>query len=392
MLVNTQGFYNLFEKTSKKREERMSSFTTSTGIKVKADTIGTDQRGSVQEEARPDLIWYEDIESRTTLRSAVKTKMIADNMEEARTGLAIGGSSIYTANYISEAGNVHQLIERQATKRKVLIISIRENGVSKWDRYSLEDIKQMEMDDEDFWGERMCKPSASKNVLFDRESIEKQVPKEVIRESAGLKIFKEFDPSHRTASGHDVAGGVGLDSSTSVYIDFDIVPCQVIGTFKNNEIKPDVFGDEINRESDIFGGALAGIEKNNHGHATIARAKQLEVNQYQTEGKATKVGQTPPTEYGWHTNSATKPKMLFALSKAVEDGLIELNDPRLIAECKGYTRDDLMETNEDPRLTTRHFDLLIACAIAWQMKDFAEVKKVQELPEEITPTYNDIGL
>jgi len=26
----------------------------------------------------------------------------------------------------------------------------------------------------------------------------------------------------------------------------------------------------------------------------------------------------------------------------------------------------------DPRLTTRHFDLLIACAIAWQMRKYAD--------------------
>jgi hypothetical protein len=51
-----------------------------------------------------------------------------------------------------------------------------------------------------------------------------------------------------------------------------------------------------------------------------------------------------------------------------------------------------MEKNDDPRLTTRHFDLLIACAIAWQMKDFAEVKKVQELPEEPKNIYDDIGI
>lgn len=220
-----------------------------------------------------------------------------------------------------------------------------------------------------------CNPSASKNVLFDRESVNRQIPKEVIRESAGLKIFKEFNPSHRIASGHDIAGGVGLDSSTSVFIDFDIIPCQVVATFNSNEIKPDVFGDEIKRESDIFGGSLVAIEKNNHGHATIARAKQLEVRQYQTESKAVKVGQSPTTEYGWHTNQATKPKMLFALSKAVEDGLIDLNDKDLIQECRGYTRDDLMEKNEDPRLTTRHFDLLIACAIAWQMKDHTKNNK-----------------
>jgi hypothetical protein len=30
-----------------------------------------------------------------------------------------------------------------------------------------------------------------------------------------------------------------------------------------------------------------------------------------------------------------------------------------------------MDRDEDVRLTTRHFDLLIACAVAWQMRAFA---------------------
>jgi hypothetical protein len=34
-----------------------------------------------------------------------------------------------------------------------------------------------------------------------------------------------------------------------------------------------------------------------------------------------------------------------------------------------------MDKDEDPRLATRHYDLLVACAIAWQMKDLAEVKQ-----------------
>ena len=61
----------IFQKTNKKREETMASFTTTTGIKVVADP-GTDQRGAIQEESRPDFIWFEDFENRTTLRSAKK--------------------------------------------------------------------------------------------------------------------------------------------------------------------------------------------------------------------------------------------------------------------------------------------------------------------------------
>lgn len=374
MLAKSVELYpELFEETKEKREERMSSFTTATGIKVKADTVGTDQRGAIQEENRQDLIWYEDFENRTTLRSARKTKSIWENMEEARTGLAVNGSAIYTANYISEAGNVHTLITKKTTGKEVLIIPIKDENGSAWpERYNLEDIEQMKQDDDDFWGERMCKPSAGKDVLFNRDSIDRQKAKEILRESAGFKIYKEFDPSHRTASGHDVAGGVGLDSSTSVFIDFDTIPAQVLATYANNTIKPDTFGYEVKRQSDIYGGCLTGIEKNNHGHTTIAIAKQEGVYQYGTPGKETTIIQKViPTEYGWHTNALTKPKMLFAFSKAVEDGLIDLNDQDLINECRSYTRNDLIDDEKDPRLTTRHFDLLIAACIAWQMKDHA---------------------
>jgi len=84
------------------------------------------------------------------------------------------------------------------------------------------------------------------------------------------------------------------------------------------------------------------------------------------------------TEYGWNTNQLTKPKMISSLLKAITDGLIELTDKDLIAEAKSYTRNDLLEYIKDPRLTTRHFDLLIALAIAWQMKDFVVYQEEDE--------------
>ena len=58
-------------------------------------------------------------------------------------------------------------------------------------------------------------------------------------------------------------------------------------------------------------------------------------------------------------------------------GIYCLIDPDLIAELRGYTRDDLMDKDEDVRLTTRHFDLLMACAIAWQMRFHAEPKRLR---------------
>lgn len=399
MLMNpfvSAMYPEVFQKTIYKKEETMSSFTTATDIKVIADTVGTDQRGSIQQENRTDFIWFEDFENRTTLRSAVKTKAIFDNMEEARTGLSINGACIYTCNYISESGNVHKLVLRDSDRHKVLIVPIiTKEGLITWpDRYSLADVEQMKQDDDDFEGERLCLPSSSRDVLYDRDTLDKMVASQPVKEVAGFKIYKNFDPSHRYGSGHDVAGGVGLDSSTSVFIDFSTLPANVVGTFANNMIKPDTFGDEINRQSDLFGRSITAIEKNNHGHATIARCRQLDVNLFLTPGKDVKIGNSTATEYGWNTNGLTKSKMLFDLKKAIEDGLLILNDKDLIQELKSYTRNDLMDDEKDVRLTTRHFDMLIACAIAWQTKDTAQIKKKEfnydELEEECR--YSDIGI
>ena len=378
----------VFEKTEAKREERMDSFTTSTGVKLVAMSVGVSQRGAIQEESRPDEIWFEDFENRTTLRSNRKTRAIWENMEEARTGLAKKGGCVYTCNYVSEQGNVDRLVKKKSARFHVHIQSIlKEDGTSAWpEMYSMADIEYMRETDEDFEGERLSKPSAAKDIIFDREKVDEQKERLPVRVSSDFKMYYKFDASHRYASGHDVAGGVGLDSSTSVFIDFDTVPARVVGTFMNNNIKPDTFGDEIQRESDFFGGCITAVEKNNHGHTTIARLKQLEQPMYFTQPKDTKTEAAhqsdTPKEYGWHTNALTKPKMIFALSKAVEDGLLELNDPTLIAECKSYTRNDLIEDVKDPRETTRHFDMLIGAAIAWQMKDFATVMEVPEPEEE----------
>lgn len=400
MLVNpkvAELYPDTFRETSAKREERMESFTTFTGVKVIADTVGTGQRGSLQEDARPDYVWFDDFETRKTLYSAKDSRKIWANMEEARTGLAKNGGCIYTCNYVSEQGNVHTLVTKVSSSKRVLIVPIMRNGVPTWSYYTVGEIAQMKVDDDDFEGERMCSPSASKDILFDRATLDKMVTIEPVRVIGDLKIFKPYNASHRYGSGNDVSGGVNLDSSTEVFIDFSTIPAQVVATFASNTIKPDTFGDQIQKDSDKYGGCIVGIEKNNHGHATIARAKQLEVNMYYTRPKedVKKEHDTDPKEYGWHTNALTKPKMFFDFLKAVEDGLVELNDAALKAEAMSYTRNDLIDDEKDPRLTTRHFDLLVAACIAWQMKDHATVAVAKVENQEFVedePLFSSIGI
>jgi len=367
----------IFQKTTAKREETMASFTTATGIKMTADTIGTDQRGDKQEQSRPDLILFDDFETKLSLMSAVITHKIWDNMEEAKDGLSKGGGIIYNCNYVSERGNVHKLFQKIQNKINIPIgEKIDNKWIPSWDRYTPEDVEKIERDSENFEGEYLGKPSASKDVYFDRESLDKQVPKTPIDDIAGLKIFKKYDPSHRIGSAHDVAGGVGLDSSTSCFMDFDCYPIQVAATYKNNEIKPDVFAHEIVRQAKRFGENYIAPEKNYGSTIDILKTIYPTRKIHQTERKNTLILDQLPTEYGWDTNSATKPKMLADFAKAIEDGIIELNDIDLINEAKSYTRNDLLDREVDPRLTTRHFDLLMAACICWQInKNIKAVEK-----------------
>ena len=259
-----------------------------------------------------------------------------------------------------------------------MIVPIEENGVPTWNRYSQDDLVRLREKEDDYVGEFLCKPSAGADILFDRESLDRQKPKPILEEIAGLKIFKKYNASHRIASGHDVGGGVGLDHSTTVIIDFTANPAQVAATYQSNEIKPDAFAHEVARHGKRYGECYAGVE-NNYG-STIDILKTIYPTDkiHQTEKPGAKILYQNPTEYGWSTNVKTKPQMLFDIAHAVENGLIDLNDVDLIQECKSYTRGDLMDREIDPRLTTRHFDLLIACAIAWQLNKFVITPEQKE--------------
>ena len=362
----------IFQKTDSKREETMSSFTTATGIKMTADTIGTDQRGDIQDESRPDFAWFDDIETRMSLMSAQITFKIWQNIDEAVTGLSKDGGAIYTANYVSERGNVHKLVEKIQNK---VIIPIEVNGEPTWDRYTKEDIAKIKREVEDYEGDYLCKPSASRDVYFDRESVNRQVAKPVIEEIAGLKIFKKWQPANRTGGGFDIAGGVGLDSSTSVFIDYDCIPAQVIATYKDNEIKPDAFAHEIARQGKRFGECYVAPEKNYGSTLDILKTIYPTSQIHRTQRGADKILYTKSIEYGWETNSLTKGQMLADLSKAIEDGLLDLNDPDLISEVRSYTRNDLMDREVDARLTTRHFDMLMACCIAWTVRNNVKIRE-----------------
>jgi hypothetical protein len=257
----------------------------------------------------------------------------------------------------------------------------------------MEMINKIRESADDFEGEYLNEPSAGADVYFDRATLDNQTVRVPIKEIAGRKIFFNYNPAHMYGTGSDVGGGIGLDHSADVTIDFSTLPARVVSTFKDNTLKPDLYGHELLQQGRRFGECILGVENNKFDTVINVLRTQDYPNIYFTEIKSTRAGLPPKTRtYGWNTNGATKYTMMAELKSAVEDGQLELSDPDLIAELRSYSRDDLMDRDEDVRLTTRHFDLLIACAIAYQMRKYAEVSKPKTGSTYVQPDYQRSGL
>jgi hypothetical protein len=195
-------------------------------------------------------------------------------------------------------------------------------------------------------------------------------------------IHDEYKPGHRYAAGCDVSEGVGRHNSTIVIIDFDAsIPIngrlvqkpKVCAVYANNKIAPDTFAHEIRAGGNRYGACLVAPERNNHGFATLSTLKDAYFNIYKDEHD----------KLGWHTNLASKPKMLHDLRTAIHEGLLEISDPSLKSEITSYPQNDLnTATVDEEDESGGHFDRVIALAIAWQMRAYAVPSTIYDHRDE----------
>lgn len=183
--------------------------------------------------------------------------------------------------------------------------------------------------------------------------------------------YADYQSGHRYILGCDVSEGVGRHNSTIVILDLDatfraegrtFVKPKVVAVYAWNKIAPDLLAHEIKAGGTKFGNCMAGVERNNHGFATLSVLKGIYFNIYADEHN----------KLGWHTNLASKPKMLHDLRTGIHEGLIEICDQSLKTELLSYYSDDLNLANTDEEdETVGHFDRIIGLAIAWQLRALA---------------------
>lgn len=149
-------FGDMFEKEGdKKREETMGGFTIKGDRKFTAGTVGQDQRGKIQDAYRPDFLWFDDIEDRTSVSSQVITQSVIEKVEEALDGMSPDGTYVCTANYISEYGSVAYLAGKENVKQ--MLFPIMEDNTPTWeDRFPFEKCMEIKKNAYDWFGEYLC--------------------------------------------------------------------------------------------------------------------------------------------------------------------------------------------------------------------------------------------
>lgn len=395
----------------KKQMKRMGEFITTNNIKVEAFSIGISPRGRIFGNIRPDAFIIDDIENKKTIRSAARTQQIIDHVDEVKRGLGPISCILYCGNYISDAGVMRHIRDRVAQDPKGMVRDIpvmdRITGEIAWkDKYchtdeeaakinadptrrtrpiiSLED-KRRFLGDAQFEAEMMNNPESSGELVFDRPTIDRLLRdvQPIKTNNGGLHVWYQFNAAHRYAIGADTAEGGGGDSNTSVIIDFSTTPNRQVASYASNTIEPDSFGHELKREGYLYGACLVCPEINNTGFATITALKNDKYPNIYRREEQDKIQNKLTKKIGWRTTEGNKYSIILEVKRAVEDGELLILDKRILDEMREFTQNDMRGV---AGLTTRHFDLLKAVALAWAMRSLAKVSE-QNAPEYKQPAY-----
>lgn len=226
-----------------------------------------------------------------------------------------------------------------------------------------------------------------KIIMLVNEAREMEREKEPRRDSF-YTVWEEPEPDHLYALGADTAEGIGADYSTFKIL---CITCRAQAMAYRGHVSIDQFYRDINTFGRAYNNALAGIERNNHGHAVLLGLRQIchYPNLY-IEKEDTRIivdlsKKRPEPKYGWGTTAITKPLMMDQVKLALEGDSREdehtfqpeyrIQDLILLSECLTFRQDGVKLS----AASGYHDDSIMAEAIAFQMYLLAKRGKSRSL-------------
>lgn len=369
-----------------KQEETMSTFTLQTGTKLAAGTVGQQHRGHLHDAYRPDWIIMDDIEDKESTRSIIITTGIIDRCDEALSGMSTGGSYIVLGNYISKSGVIQWFLNKSVSKM-ITPVMLEDETLTWPSVFTPELIEKCKENTNDFYGEYLQDPERSENSYFDLQKLNEamQHTRQPFKTFQGVRYWASPENYHRYGLGADVGEGSGKDASTIAV--FDFTTGELIATYFNNRIEPNMFAREIERVGYEFNTCVIAPERNNTGAAVVESLRDYPAMFQETTSGQRSIRRTD--RLGWYSSKKSKPMMYDEFRRDFNRGEVIIYDMDVLKEMRSFSYGDVTESEK--ALVTRHYDLLTAVVIAHQMRKHAAIVQNHTFEEE-EPLYSAIGV
>ena len=191
-----------------------------------------------------------------------------------------------------------------------------------------------------------CEFLGSVNTLISASKLKNLVFEDPIRKNAGLDIYKDPVPEHNYIVTVDVARGLGNDYSAFIVFDTTQFPYEVVGKYRNNEIKPMLFPNIILDVAKGYNNAYVLVEVNDIGDQ-VASILQYDL-EYENILMASMRGRNgqivgqgfsgKKTQLGVRMTSAVKKLGCSNLKTMLEDDKLLTTDYEIISELTTFAQ------------------------------------------------------
>lgn len=173
-----------------------------------------------------------------------------------------------------------------------------------------------------------------------------------------LKVWAWPSERGRYAIGADVAEGMEHGDFSSAHV-INARNGEVVAHW-HGRIDPDLFGTDVLAPlGRMYGGALIGVENNNHGLTTLKALQRSKYHPIYMQRSPRYKRSVPTDILGWRTTQITKPVGVDELGAALRQGNLILYDAETVAELRTYVRGDNNKMQGSP-FDDRTMSLMIA--------------------------------
>ena len=206
-----------------------------------------------------------------------------------------------------------------------------------------------------FTQEFECEFLGSVDTLIAPSKLRNMVYNDPIQRNKGLDVYEEPKPDHQYLMTVDVARGTGKDYSAFVMFDITSFPYKIVAKYRNNEIKPMLFPNIIDRVGKAYNKSFILVEVNDIGEQVSSMLQfDLEYDNLLMCAMRGRAGQMvgqgfsgKKSQLGIKMSKTVKQVGCSNLKTVIEDDKLLINDYDIISELTTFIQKNQTFVAED---------------------------------------------